>query len=317
MRSVKAAKAALTFSLSLLLTVLVWAGPYQELDKRLEAAHTPQEVRAVLKSATIDDTGLNLQIERYLNTFSDPKKSRADKERDQLLPGIRDWISLGARTESVPVDNSAQAMAQQIKTSPLYRDEGVAQSNWLSRAMQSFLNWLEGLFNHVPKPNGVGSAPSVLGPWVTWVMWGILGGLVIFLIVLALMHVRWKLTLKRKSKALLEEDEPERTLDEWLERANDLEAQGLYREAVRCLYLACLLRFDEARVARFDRGQTNWEHLHRIQASPKLPPGLDFLKPTQAFDRIWYGMQTKGQADVAKFREWYSLVAGSLMEKAA
>jgi len=111
---------------------------------------------------------------------------------------------------------------------------------------------------------------------------------------------------------MLEQDEPERTLDEWLDMANKLTADGKYREAVRCLYLACLLRFDEHLVARFDRGQTNWEHLARIRASSRMPIGLDFESPTKRFDTIWYGHRTRGLSDVDQFKDWYGRITEAL-----
>ncbi|HWA84414.1 MAG TPA: DUF4129 domain-containing protein, partial [Fimbriimonadaceae bacterium] len=113
------------------------------------------------------------------------------------------------------------------------------------------------------------------------------------------------------------DDEPERTLDEWLELSSSYERDGKYREAVRALYLACLLKFDERNVARFLRSQTNWEHLARIETSPKKPAGLDFRTPTQAFDRIWYGYKVRGPIDVAEFRAWYGDVTRALQGAAA
>jgi hypothetical protein len=72
------------------------------------------------------------------------------------------------------------------------------------------------------------------------------------------------------------------------------------------------LRFDEALVARFDRGQTNWEHLYRIEQSARKPEGLDFRTPTNLFDRVWYGYQGKGAEEVSLFRQWYLRITESL-----
>lgn len=219
---------------------------------------------------------------------------------------------------TLATDRDAQAEAKRIKASPLYADNRVTGASWLSRAMEGFWNWLSNLFQGNANQKQLNlNPPSILGKWVIYAMWTILAGLVAFFVWLALKHFQWRFNLQRKSRALLEEDEPERTLDEWLERANALEAEGRYREAVRCLYLACLLRFDEARIARFDRGQTNWEHLGRIEASPNLPKTIDFRPPTLAFDRIWYGMHTRGVDDVQRFRTWYAEITSGLMEKAA
>jgi hypothetical protein len=136
-------------------------------------------------------------------------------------------------------------------------------------------------------------------------------------VVYAINRFSWSKRLERRAKALLDEDEPERSLDEWLEMADKLEREGKYREAVRSLYLACLLKIDEARIARFERSQTNWEHLARIEASPRRPAELEFREATMAFDHIWYGMRVDGSTDVMRFRNWYRQVTEAVKPKAA
>ena len=84
-----------------------------------------------------------------------------------------------------------------------------------------------------------------------------------------------------------------------------LTAKGEHRMAVRCLYLATLMRLDEAGVAEFRRWETNWEHLRRIQNSPSRPDDLDVSPLTRHFDLIGYGRICKGEMDVAEFREAY------------
>lgn len=211
------------------------------------------------------------------------------------------------------------ALAKEIKSSPMYKDPGLkSEANWLSSAANRLNNIqpsCDSCNADVPNVNGV-DAPDI-GNWLTIVMWTVLGGGVIAFGVFAYKRFSWSLKLERKAKALLDEDEPERTLDEWLERADLLEKQGKHREAVRCLYLACLLKIDEARIERFERSQTNWEHLARIEASPRRPANLNFRAPTQAFDQIWYGMRVNGAEDVAKFRAWYRQVTEAVRPKAA
>jgi hypothetical protein len=304
------AQAALTSSLLMGVCCLALAGPYSDLHRALTAARTPAQIKAVLDNAGQTSPELNDSINDY-------EDSNSDRERAQALERINSLTLLGTKAEEMPTDSSAQGMAKSIKSSPLYHDQKPAQSNWWERSLDGFYNWLSKLFANRDKSKAESNAPAILGPWVVYMMWTILGCLVLFFVVLAARHFKWKLTLKRKSKALLSDDEPERTLDEWLERADALEAEGKHREAVRCLYLACLMRFDEARVARFDRGQTNWEHLRRIQQCATLPPGTNFEPPTQAFDRIWYGMATRGAADVRQFRNWYAEISNALLEKAA
>ena len=116
---------------------------------------------------------------------------------------------------------------------------------------------------------------------------------------------------------MLSEEEPELSRDEYLEEADRLNSEGRHREAVRYLYLACLLLFDESGVARFVRGETNWEHLRRIEASEKRPGDLDFQPATRKFDVVWYGMRVEGPSDVQAMRDWYVLIAERLRRSAA
>lgn len=222
--------------------------------------------------------------------------------------------ALAARAEMLPSDRTADfakaaEQAKAIKRNLLFSDAGAEdQANWIQRAFER----LQNLRVRWPQTPGINaqSGPTVtnLDRWLIGVMWALLGLLVIGLLVFAFRHFSWKRTLRRKAMALLEEDEPERTVDEWLVEADRLAAEERYREAVRCLYLACLLRFDEQGIARFDRGETNWEHLRRIQASPKRPADLDFVEPTRHFDVVWYGGQVRGAEDVEKMRSVYETV---------
>jgi hypothetical protein len=228
---------------------------------------------------------------------------------------LRSIIEMRASAEKASVRQGATERAAAIKSSPLYRDAGVEESsNWLGRALQRLKN----IRLHLPTPSGPSLGfLSFLGPIFYYLMWFLIGLAIAFLVFLGVKHIRWQGRLKRRVSAMLEEDEPDRTVDEWLAQADALEVDGKHREAVRALYLACLLRFDEALVARFDRSETNWEHLRRIEASPKLPAGLDFRAPTQQFDRIWYGRIVRGSEDVRDFRDRYLEVTEALKRRAA
>jgi hypothetical protein len=231
------------------------------------------------------------------------------KDRDRILA----MVELRAMTEGHAAAPAVSGEAKSIKRSGLYADAGVRETNsWFSDAIARLKNIRLPRMPDLPKPS---SAPSTA--WVVYLMWGLLGAAILALAFLAAKHFSWKTKLARKAKAVLEEDEPERTLDEWLQTADELAARGAYREAVRALYLACLLRFDEHRVARFDRHETNWEHLSRIHSSARRPSDLDFTPPTKAFDRIWYGKRVNGMADVDEFRAWYRHITESLKGAAA
>lgn len=72
-------------------------------------------------------------------------------------------------------------------------------------------------------------------------------------------------------------------------QASLLAESGNYREAVRRLYLAALLRLRERELIRFESSQTNREVLAGI---PRSSPARGHLEPVvETFDRVWYGVQ--------------------------
>ena len=294
----------LTLGCSLLSAwALAGAGPYGDLQQKLRHAHSDADVLRIVKDSP--------QIASQ-SDFKDAIRLLKDGDSDTKTVGqsLRTMVDLGAMAEKgeggVKTD---QSDAKAIKSSPLYQDPGIDQKrNWLADALRR----LKKLKFKQKEPDRAASGFGFFGPWLSYVMWGFLAAAVGVLLYVAAMHVKWQNSLSRKAKALLEEDEPDLTLDEWLQLADKHASEGRFREAVRALYLACLLKFDENDVARFQRGETNWEHLARIEVSPNLPAGLDFRTPTQRFDRIWYGYRTDGIADVTLFRDWYQEITASL-----
>jgi hypothetical protein len=277
---------------------------YEALWQRLEGASAGPQLDRVLRSLADAD----IEVAEAANAALREENPR---RRERALHRVRNMVELRALAQGTQPRSGAAAAAKRVKASPVYQDRGPRdESNWLGNA----LSRLKNLRFDLPQPKQTApDMPSLgIGPWLVWLMWGLLGAGVLFFAYLALRHVDWTRRLTRKTKTLLEDDEPERSLDEWLALADTLSAEGRHREAVRCLYLACLLKFDEARVARFDRSQTNWEHLARIRSSPRKPETLDFLTPTQSFDRVWYGRQVEGAPDVERFRAWYQSVTEAL-----
>lgn len=236
--------------------------------------------------------------------------------------GLLAWLGSVAFAAGGRVQD-AKAVAQEILSRPVYRDPGVSERpNWLAGLFdalgRAIGNWLEKLFDWLGKllsrtPRG--SAPSL--NWLQPLVIAILGLLLAVFVFFMVRHFAWSARRRKRAGGLMDEEEPDRTADEWLVRADELSSQGKFREAVRCLYLACLVRFDDARVARFVRTETNWEHLERIQASPRRPAGVDFLAPTRRFDVIWYGFRTEGMPDVEWFRNQYEELCRVLSLRAA
>lgn len=308
MSGVRIARAASTFSLILLISA-GWAGPYRDLDAKLSRAHTAAEKLRILKNNPISgDDDLSDRV-------ADASEGGSNVETAVQM------VNLKAMAESAGATPDQSKVVKNFKASPLYKDTGKTEdANWLSGAIERIKNirWFR-----LSPPRVDGRAPSpilglgAIGAFLIAFVWFLLGAAIIAFIVYAVRLVRFGKLKKRGAKAMLEDDEPERTLDEWLALADSLEREGKIREAVRALYLACLLKFDERNIARFVRSQTNWEHLSRIEASPRRPAGLDFRTPTQAFDQIWYGHKVRGHVDVDDFRAWYRQVSTLVSEAAA
>lgn len=265
-----------------LVPCLLMGGPYADLDARLQGRPDVEAVRPLQRLAP-DDADAQAAID------DGPRAARA-------------YVGLRASLEG----------AEPPRMPPIGKVPGEDRiaSSWLGRALDRL---------HSPKfdspalrtPSGAG-----VGSWATSLMWAILVGLGLVAAYLLVRYVRLP-RFKRRTRALIAVDEPVQTADAWLEEANALIAEGRYREAMRGLYVAGLLRLDEAGVARFDRNQTNWEHLRRIEASSKKPEGIEVRDATERFDRAWYGHRASTVEDATTMRAWYDALVRRLAEAKA
>ena len=215
-----------------------------------------------------------------------------------------------------------RAAANQILSNPLYLDPKRRESrNWIGQAAErmgariaAFLEWLSSLF-HMKSTPGIAPGAGLLNGlrFVAWALIILAIAVVLFFVIKNYAGA----SRKRRVGGILEDDEPDRTADQWLEHAELLASEGRYREGVRCLYIACLVRYDDGRIARFRRYETNWEHLYRIEASPTRPQEIDFRHVTQRFDKIWYGHMVKGVEDYDEFKEVYTALCEALKKQAA
>lgn len=250
---------------------------------------------------------------------------RTDRDNfSQLLEHLEEKQKAAAEPPA-PTVPDASARAREIVDSPVYSDAGPTQKR--ESASGSFGRLLQDLIDRLSIPFTGGSVGgfAALG-YVIFGLAVIAGFALLVAIVYGLYLLFQSIVIRKRSKrlkssrladedGLMTTDERMLSADEWLAKADDLTAQGKYREAVRCLYLASLVRFDEHRVASFDRGQTNWEHLTRIMDSPVRPRDIDFRPLTRLFDRVWYGMECRGAEDVETFREGYQTIYARLKEK--
>ncbi|MCH8979935.1 MAG: DUF4129 domain-containing protein [Armatimonadetes bacterium] len=302
---------------ALLLAAAAFGSDLTEFRDRVVAASGEEQFWAVLEEAP-ESVVQDDELLYYLNDDG----SDWEIVQTMLSEEIAGRIAMGREPAAGEVAVPAETAVDILK-SPVYVDrEERTGRNWIDasgdRIGQKLVQWLSDVLGWL-FPSGLRGGSGVAGPRLTGlqvIAWMLIFGVIAVVLVFVIKNFAG-IGRKRRVGRLLEEDEPERTSDQWLEQADRLEGEDRLREAVRCLYLACLVRFDDGRIARFRRHETNWEHLYRIEANPDLPAGIDFRRPTQRFDKIWYGHEIKGTADVQEFREVYKQICEALLSKTA
>jgi hypothetical protein len=71
--------------------------------------------------------------------------------------------------------------------------------------------------------------------------------------------------------------------------AEDLAAQGKYREALRLLYQGVLSQLAVLGVIDWEKRRTNWELLRLLQQHGQVEIHKNLMPMTQVFERAWYG----------------------------
>jgi hypothetical protein len=161
---------------------------------------------------------------------------------------------------------------------------------WVNRQVESFFNWLDDILGG---QGGEGSAASFVMAMV-----GVLA--IVGIVAFAVRSVRQSMTpgVTRLAEGHAEDHY---TSAQARAEADRLFASGEYRAALRLLYLATLIRWEEAGRLRFDRSLTNREVVGRVtlQGDAAL---LEQLSPlVDRFDRVWYGGAPCTSADYTSF----------------
>jgi hypothetical protein len=104
---------------------------------------------------------------------------------------------------------------------------------------------------------------------------------------------------------------PRRSASQWRAEAETHEANGEWREAVRCRYRALVGDLASRGLVEEIPGRTSGEY--RGEVARNLPNASEaFGGATEVFDRAWYGRNPTGEREAARFRE----LAGRVLERA-
>jgi hypothetical protein len=148
---------------------------------------------------------------------------------------------------------------------------------------------------------GTGAAGSVIG-WLVVAALALGVGWLVY---------RWVRSLRRDAVAgLATEADVGRSPAEWITDAEGHEAQGRFRDAVRCRYRALVADLAEGGRLEEIPGRTAGEYLTALRAED--PAAAEpFAAATSIFERAWYGSEEVGADDVTAMRERAGETAGA------
>lgn len=93
-----------------------------------------------------------------------------------------------------------------------------------------------------------------------------------------------------------------RTPRDWIDEAREHEADGRWRDAVRCRYRALLADLSAAGLVDEIAGRTSGEYLAAVRSDvPRA--GETFADVTRRFEAAWYGDAATSREDVEAFRD--------------
>ncbi len=256
--------------------------------------------------------------DEYLRNGIADELQRVRSRRSVNIDALVERLELRLRFEK-SVETNATERAEEILSDSVFRDSDEAKGeNWIARALSRVAELFGRRERKGPEPPAV-SPPSINARPLAYILLAALGIAIVALAVMAIRSVRMGKGSKRSDghvrRSILDADEPDRTLDEWLILADKLQSEGRFREVVRCLYIAILLKLDGARLIRFERSETNWEHLAKIENSA-APRSIDYRRLTKKFDVIWYGDHEASVADCADLRTQYEELTEALKASA-
>lgn len=215
---------------------------------------------------------------------------------------LRDKIFAGPN----PADYQANAKSEVARNYDLNRSPTRYSNRWAERAFERLRFEPDLPKVNTPRP----SAPSA--GLVTTIMWFVLAAAVAAGLYFVLRNSSWGAFGRKKSaeSGIMTAEESRRSAKDWLQLADELEANGQFREAMRALYLASLTALDRARVLPLRPWETNWEHCLRYEQLDDVR-ALPMLRATSSFDRVWYGEGVATREMLGELRQFYAECAGS------
>lgn len=164
--------------------------------------------------------------------------------------------------------------------------------------IQRVLDWIA---RHLPRGSVGGDFTGAAGQLLTYVLF-----VVVALVVVAVVLLVIRGWVRRRRPAEpdveIEEEEPERTVGEWQREAERYEAEGVWREALRCRYRELVGRLVEREAVSPVPGRTTGEL--RVDVADSIPTAAAaFDEVSTAFELAWYAGLPTGEAENRRVRD--------------
>lgn len=164
-------------------------------------------------------------------------------------------------------------------------------SNLISRFLKWFGDWLNNTF-------GIEIPPGTLNV-LKWLIYIVMGGLVIYLIVRMFVNERFEAIFTKKAKSFADIEIAEQHIEaiDFDVLLSDALKKKDYRLAVRFHFLKLLKKLSQKELIDWHFEKTNSEYQHEI-TEPRLKSGFGEL--AYLYDYVWYGEQPMTEALFAK-----------------
>jgi hypothetical protein len=149
---------------------------------------------------------------------------------------------------------------------------------------------------------------------VPWIVTGIIVAVTIWLLSYWLQRLLRSFVSDARISELAGDDDLPRSAAEARQQARAAAQSGLYRDAVRRLYLAALLQLAEHDLITYERSLTNREVLTRVPVDSPIRAHLEPVVAT--FDQVWYGVREPDQATFNAYEHEIDALA-AVAERAA
>jgi len=269
-----------------------WRQNLRELAVDVGRPRTVQ--RPTAGSISVEHPRLEAALAQAMKAGKAEESAAALSAAEEQLAAYRSALS---PLPAVDRDHVRQVLSRVLPVAP---STDARHPHWLKRLVQRLVDWLGRLFERIPELPG--PAPRAL----FWVVVGVGAAILAMALWLALRSLLRRFTRQAAEYRKIEISRPPEAPDSdaVLSEARQAAAAGAYRDAIRRLYLALLLKLDSAGLLSYHPAKTNWEHL-RSFADERLRP--TFASLTSIFDHSWYGAKSAALSDYeqceALFRE--------------